>query len=135
MKPIQDKDLINLLLKSIKEICVSKEKIIKNYEEYPVHINLLEVLQLDTEEKYIHFYEHNEQGKVFSIKKPIYTSCPKPNDIIINWLNLGWDDYMKNPQHKEYSDETGENFEDVIERVEAYQQWIKCRDGSLSKRS
>lgn len=128
MKPIQDKDLINLLLKSIKEICVSKEKIIKNYEEYPVHINLLEVLQLDTEEKYIHFYEHNEQGKVFSIKKPIYTSCPKPNDIIINWLNLGWDDYMKNPQHKEYSDETGENFEDVIERVEAYQQWIKCRE-------
>lgn len=128
MKSIEDKALVSLLLKSIKEICTIREAPIVNYKDYPVHMDLLEILKLDTEEKYIHFYEHDEQGKVLSIQKPKYTSCPKPDNIIENWLNTGWNDYEKEASYIKNNEETGENFQDVKERVISYEQWIKQRN-------
>ncbi len=75
-------------------------------------------------------YEY-DSNVILEIRKPEYEKCPKPDKVIINWIDGDWDDYKSNISIKPSSSELGENleiFEISPERVEAMHLWLDSRD-------
>lgn len=135
------------LFEFIKELNKLKQKVVLNMRDYQWHINVSDIPCLP---EYIQvFYRdrveeenENENDILMSVRKPEFEECPTPNDIFKEWLVSGWNDFHnenaevvseRNNIAEEIEKETSitnevtERFEDVLERVEAYQAWKESR--------
>lgn len=86
---------------------------------------------------------------LLSVHKPEFTRCPMPGELLIAWLEDGWDNYrnqvsvkkvlkIQNGKHTsfseaEYDEDLVEHFEDSTERVSAYQTWFAIRSEWVNK--
>lgn len=144
-------DKIISLYKYIKELCALKYTIITDISKQ-YWTCLLKDIPNDPENITIYYRDRVEEEDVndnmvlLEVKKPEFQRCPDPPDIIIDWLEPGWDRFTKTPNFKKTlvnSEETlikekeilqdNEKFEDSIERIKAYEKWIAIRDNWAEK--
>jgi very-short-patch-repair endonuclease len=96
------------------------------------------------ESKYIHKFRYgiddeiNPNNAIISVQKPKFDPCPKPDDVLLQWLEVGWNDFEKNGDYKaeilvKELNENNEEIEKVVhfsdseERVRLYNEWIEKR--------
>jgi very-short-patch-repair endonuclease/DNA polymerase III delta prime subunit len=77
---------------------------------------------------------HQENDVVLEVTRPIMTPCPKPPEILSDWLIPGWTKIYNKAEVRESrniakKDETEiEGFDDIGERKKAFEVWIKKRN-------
>ncbi len=165
---LTDKDKVVSLFKFIGELNRIKHKAITNYREYRWKLDISSIHQ-DDDNIRLCFRDRLEENDstvkendnlLLSIQKPEFQPCPKPDELFVMWLNLGWEDYREKISVKEYINlkdkdfatnnksydlerDCNENVEDdksYIEyfiddedRVNAYEKWKNIRDVWVEK--
>lgn len=134
------------LFKFIKEISQLSQKEILNVTDYP-WCNSLFSLPLDNNDyvktDYVEIDDsNNEKHILLSIRKPVYSPCPQPNPILIEWFQSDWRDFTSEVVLKDkiVRKENGtddldgevtsyiEFFTDDIKRVNLYNSWKQEHD-------
>jgi superfamily I DNA and/or RNA helicase len=128
VKKVDDRELVSLLFQAIQAICVDREKVVSKYTEYPEHLLLSDIIELDAEHRYIKYFMNDDKGRVLSVRKPQFTSSPQPPDSVENWLVSGWECYANKVEHKDVDENTNEKFEDSSKRVQTFNDWVKQRE-------
>ena len=145
------------LFQYIKEVCQLTQKEIFDVDKQPARVLLS---QLD-DPACVKLYSRdtvdgelgNEDGKLFSFRKPEFSACPAPDASLLCWLQPGWENYRKQAECKESilppQEETAEPESEAIEtseekdtekvtpkpeyfkddptRVALYESWLKTR--------
>ncbi len=130
MKDIADRELVERLLDTIKEIytIVNKRNKIYDYTKYPdPRIDLIKASALDQEKKYIYWHTENTSDLVLSVRKPKKERCPQPSSIIEKWIQGKWSDYSVQTDHVVSLPNSSERFSDSEQRIKAYQLWKEKR--------
>ncbi|BEU87091.1 hypothetical protein TAMA11512_05550 [Selenomonas sp. TAMA-11512] len=110
--------------------------------------------QLPQDDEYVHIYyrdtlkdmaEDDEvaDDRILTVRKPMLSACPAPDDILRPWLLPGWEKFEEDVRHRAERlrpvppakgtrvaahAETQEAFEENAERVQAYHAWSKRRE-------
>ncbi|MCI1958410.1 MAG: AAA domain-containing protein [Clostridia bacterium] len=104
--------------KFVHEIPVDKENIIFNYFDSTDEIN----------------EDETESEVILQIKKPEFETCPLIPDLLNEWVENGWDNYMNPVIHMQklvkYKNNQGivELFTDDENRIKEYKEWSNRRD-------
>lgn len=133
MSDITDRKRVELLFKSINEICNVRENIISDYEDYDFSRHFEEIKALDDSKRYIKFYEGDDQERILSVQKPIIRHCPEPDKRIQVWIVSDWKKPVDDISYIEKDDVTGERFEDNPERVSILEKWLNERSQWLAE--
>ena len=131
-------DNVVSLFEYLRELNKLRKKVIKNINDYPWYI-MLSSLPEDLDNIHVNYVEGFESPNsdvdgaevLFSIKRPVLKKCPLPDEIIIDWLDDGWDDYNKEATYKvviKNEDEEDEAFSYNLLRVKAFNDWLEIRD-------
>lgn len=131
-------DNVVSLFEYLRELNKLRKKVIKNINDYPWYI-MLSSLPEDLDNIHVNYVEGFESPNsdvdgaevLFSIKRPVLKKCPLPDEIIIDWLDDGWDDYNKEATYKvviKNEDEEDEAFSYNPLRVKAFNDWLEIRD-------
>ena len=119
-------ELAHALFQYIKEVCQLTQKEIFDVDKQPAWVLLS---QLD-DPACVKLYSRdtvddetvNNDGKLFSFRKPEFTVCPAPDASLLRWLQPGWENYRKQPEYKESilppQEEATESESEVPEEVE-----------------
>ena len=119
-------ELAHALFQYIKEVCQLTQKEIFDVDKQPAWVLLS---QLD-DPACVKLYSRdtvddetvNNDGKLFSFRKPEFTVCPAPDASLLRWLQPGWENYRKQPECKESilppQEEATESESEVPEEVE-----------------
>ena len=102
---------VTSLFQFIKGLNELKQKKVLNIKDYPWS-QLLSELPDDPENIKISYRDCvlDEQAELWTeeplltVRKPEYQSCPKPDSILDNWLESGWNDWRKEVRVKESRD-------------------------------
>ena len=127
------------LYKYLQELSILKEPKVTDIENQKWRFFLKEV-PVDSE--YVHLFYKDERVEsieddnvLMSVRKPEFKNCPTPPDNIKNWLEYGWEDFTKKINLKvrlevqDGSEDTdSEKFDDLQERVEAFNGWAVDRE-------
>lgn len=145
MQDDNNREKIKSLFKYIQELNKLKRKTVLNVKDYDWYL-WLKNLPDDADNIKIFYQDRlenddiNEDNNILlSVHKPEFTACPKPDNILYEWLENGWDDFHQDVKHKDYivkqnkkqkSDKCEEaiiQFDDVLERKEKLKEWSSCR--------
>ena len=110
------------------------------------------VAQIPQDEKYVHMSyrdtvadaaeDEEDDDCILTVRKPLLSACPAPDEILRPWLLPGWDRFEKEAAHyaerprgarapkgTEVSlwEEDRESFDEDAARVAAYRLWLKKR--------
>lgn len=119
-------ELAHALFQYIKEVCQLTQKEIFDVDKQRAWVLLS---QLD-DPACVKLYSRdtvddetvNNDGKLFSFRKPEFTACPAPDASLLRWLQPGWENYRKQPEYKESilppQEEATESESEVPEEVE-----------------
>lgn len=105
---------VTSLFQFIKGLNELKQKKVLNIKDYPWS-QLLSDLPDDSENLKISYRDRvsEEQAELWTeeplltVHKPEYQSCPKPEQILDDWLESGWNDWRKDVHVKESRDMAG----------------------------
>ncbi len=151
---ITDQDKVVSLFQFIKELNLIKQKKIKNIRDHRWHLMLSDIPDDDENIKLCYMDRVAEAEAIgddiiLSVHKPESLRHPKPEEILLEWLEPGWDDYHLTVHKKEsikvpltaeelelIEDEEGEinpefkiiKFYDDEERVSIYSEWLQKRE-------
>ena len=133
------------LFSFIRELNKLKQKVIRNWREYPF-CRPLSGLPADPEHVRIFYRDRVEEdvpeaayGNVLlSVRKPTLEPCPKPGTVLEEWLIEGWENHHNESQthacrSRESAGQSGEPeelewFDEDPRRVSAYESWKKKRE-------
>lgn len=127
MAAITDKKRVELLFKSINEICNVRKNIISDYKAYDFSMSIDDLRKKDILGNYIKFYVNDNQNRIISIQKPTIKQCPEPDKSIKSWIKTDWQEPVNNIPYEERDEVTGELFTDKSSRVTAYMNWMERR--------
>ena len=78
--------------------------------------------------------ENDFDGAVLRVKRPPETQCPPPPPVLADWIEKGWEQLSTEVKHipaRNKSNDKGhtitEQFDDVLERVKAFELWTMKR--------
>ncbi len=151
---ITDQDKVVSLFQFIKELNRIKQKDIKNIRDHRWHLMLSDIPDDDQNIKLCYRdrvadAEAVGDDTILSVHKPEFLKYPKPEEILLEWLEPGWDDYHLSVHKKEsilvpltaeelelIVVEEGElkpefktiDFCDDEERVSVYSEWHQKRE-------
>ena len=137
-------DKILNLYKYVKELCALKYTVVTDINNQ-YWTCFLKDIPNDSENITIYYCDSfdekvSDNNTLLEVKKPEFQRCPEPPAIIMKWLEPGWDRFTNTPTIKKTlidlnedlnNDEHQQNieyFDDVIERVQAYEKWIVLRN-------
>lgn len=128
------------LFRYISELNKLRQKKILNYKS---HEWFLDIKDLPVWKDYVQFRYRDkvaeealdEDDVILAVRKPEFSPCPKPGRAIEQWLVMGWDDFAKEPVHKDSivrknnkGEKKEEYFNDNIQRETEYRRWQKLRE-------
>ena len=96
------KEKVISLFQFVEEMNKLKQKKIISIEEYPWYCDISNIPD-DPKNVTMCFRDRvDEEGgnadkddALLVVHKPEFQECPKPDDIIVKWLSIGWDDFRK----------------------------------------
>ncbi|NLV87694.1 MAG: AAA family ATPase, partial [Clostridiales bacterium] len=124
------------LFKYTKKLVELKYKVVADVSKqlFTLPINSIPILEQYTSISFRDFIENeeddtvgNEAHPLFRIQKPEFQSCPRPDSVILPWLNDSWDNYSDNGYYKAEIIRQ-EQFEEDLDRVSAYKTWTDKRN-------
>ena len=149
---MENKDRTVALYKYVKELCALKYKAVTDIKNQFWHCFLNDIPD-DQDNIEIHYRdsvdeETSSNTVLLSVKKPDFEPCPMPPEILIEWLEPGWDRFTNEVRHKDLltSSPISDNgnirtntaishFNDSEKRVTAYNIWIESRKTWVEKQS
>lgn len=106
MQDDNNREKIKSLFKYIQELNKLKRKTVLNVKDYDWYL-WLKNLPDDADNIKIFYQDRlenddiNEDNNILlSVHKPEFTACPKPDNILYEWLENGWDDFHQDVKHK-----------------------------------
>jgi very-short-patch-repair endonuclease len=129
------------LYKYIRELCALKYKIVTDINKQPWTCFLKDITA--DSENISMFYrdrvdeESSDDTVLLTVQKPDFQRCPKPPEILLDWLEPGWDLYSSNVKVKDIRSNTPnaeigqketEHFGDSNQRKIALTKWEAARD-------
>lgn len=142
---MENKERTVALYKYVKELCALKYKAVTDIKNQFWHCFLNDIPD-DPDNIEIYYRdrvdeETNSSTVLLSVKKPEFKPCPVPPEILIEWLEPGWDRHTNEVHHKNSltSNHIAANnsiminagtnrFEDSEKRVIAYNKWSESRN-------
>ena len=107
------------------------------------------VAQIPQDEEYVHMSyrdtvadaaeDEEDDDHILTVRKPLFSACPAPDEILRPWLMPGWDRFEKEAAHyatrprapkgavSSRRAEREESFDEDAVRVAAYRLWLKKR--------
>ena len=147
---VENKERTIALYKYVKELCALKYKAVTDIKDQFWHCFLNDIPE-DPDNIKMYYRdsveeETNGSTVLLSVKKPEFEPCPKPPEILIEWLEPGWERYNVEASHKNIltpghmaintnimSNADINSFEDSEKRVVAYSNWIESRQSWAEK--
>lgn len=112
----------------VAQVYQQRYPIVKNIKDHGFWLYDLEELPIYPNVKF-----NPDEDSFLKIYRPQLTPCPKPNDILNDWLLSGWNDPFNEPQildqqHHGINEKTViENFIDNQLRVDLFESWENSR--------
>ena len=113
-----------LLFKTIKAICDADNNI-ANVSKYERFIRLDELRSIDPQQRYIKISSPQDTASVFTIEKPILTTCPEPPAAFKPHIIGNYEDPSENKIG--LSEEGRRKFANNVKAVDAFWDWMKKR--------
>ena len=110
------------LFQFIRELNKLKQKTILNLKDYPWTFALsnlpddpenIQIFYRDRVEEESESEDINSENVILSVHKPEFQKCPEPDELFLDWLLPGWDNYHNEVAAREFIETETENEEDL----------------------
>lgn len=133
------KEKVISLFQFVEEMNKLKQKKIISIKEYPWYCDISNIPD-DPKNVTMCFHDkvdEEESGNadkddtLLVVHKPEFQECPKPDDIIVKWLSIGWDDFRKEVKVVNSAKDDAAEEDSESEKGEEWSQQSMLADDSI----